>query len=66
MRGRTPLDFTHVFDVDFNPSNKLEALPVVERERVPRPHPQELTTKDTVHSKLRFERFLLFEVLEEF
>lgn len=53
-----------MFDRNFYPANELETLPVVKTEAVATGNPQQVATKYPFCSKLRFERFLFFKVLE--
>ena len=53
-----------MFDGDFNPSDELQTLPVVEGEAVAAGNSQQVPPKDPLGPKLRLERLLLFEVLE--
>ena len=55
-----------MFDCDLNPPYQVEALPVVEGETIAGTHTQQVAAEYSLCSKLRFERLLLFEILEDF
>ena len=54
----------YMFHGDLNPPDQLQTLPVVEGKAVATGNPQEMTAKNPFGPKLRFERLLLFEILE--
>ena len=54
-----------MFDGDFDSPYQLQALPVIQSETVATGDAEEMSPENSLGSKLRFERLLLFEILED-